>query len=106
MPSAESPETADVKVNAELSGGAGYGTRSVPATKPTVYVNNVIRGKLLESKVLIQQALNNSKEQSTSEVKHGCVWKRITRQDWIFDEVPRIGVFFGRGRSTRCERTP
>lgn len=28
-----------------------------------VYVNNVIRGKLLESKVLIQQALNNSKEQ-------------------------------------------
>ena len=28
-----------------------------------VYVNNVIRGKLLESKILIQQALNNSKEQ-------------------------------------------
>lgn len=28
-----------------------------------VYVNNVIRGKLHESKVLIQQALNNSKEQ-------------------------------------------
>ena len=28
-----------------------------------VYVNNVILGKLLESKVLIQQALNNSKEQ-------------------------------------------
>ncbi|HUP82495.1 MAG TPA: DEAD/DEAH box helicase family protein [Pirellula sp.] len=28
-----------------------------------VYVNNVILGKLLESKILIQQALNNSKEQ-------------------------------------------
>jgi len=28
-----------------------------------VYVNNVIKGKLLESKVLQQQALNNSKEQ-------------------------------------------
>lgn len=28
-----------------------------------VYVNNVIKGKLLESKVLQQQAVNNSKEQ-------------------------------------------
>ena len=28
-----------------------------------VYVNNVIRGKLMESQVLIQQAANNSKEQ-------------------------------------------
>ncbi|MFY7873913.1 MAG: type I restriction endonuclease subunit R, partial [Pirellula sp.] len=28
-----------------------------------VYVNNVILGKLLESKILVQQALNNSKEQ-------------------------------------------
>jgi type I restriction enzyme, R subunit len=31
-----------------------------------VYVNNVIRGKLLESKVLIQQAANNTKEQFAS----------------------------------------
>lgn len=31
-----------------------------------VYVNNVILGKLLESKILIQQALNNSKEQFTN----------------------------------------
>src|SRR6185312_9610993 len=28
-----------------------------------VYVNNVIKGKLLESDVLVQQAANNSKEQ-------------------------------------------
>jgi type I restriction enzyme R subunit len=28
-----------------------------------VYVNNVIKGKLLESVVLVQQALNNTKEQ-------------------------------------------
>ena len=28
-----------------------------------VYVNNVLKGKLLESDLLIQQAMNNSKEQ-------------------------------------------
>jgi type I restriction enzyme, R subunit len=28
-----------------------------------VYVNNVIKGKLLESEVLVQQATNNTKEQ-------------------------------------------
>ncbi|MCB1781937.1 MAG: HsdR, partial [Candidatus Competibacteraceae bacterium] len=28
-----------------------------------VYVNNVIKGKLLESKTLVQQAANNTKEQ-------------------------------------------
>jgi len=28
-----------------------------------VYVNNVLKGKLLESDLLVQQAMNNSKEQ-------------------------------------------
>ena len=55
MPSAESPETADVTVNAELSGGAGYGTRSVPATMKVfdsvlvVSDRNVIDGQLQDA---------------------------------------------------------
>jgi type I restriction enzyme, R subunit len=31
-----------------------------------VYVNNVIKGKLLESETLVQQAANNTKEQFAS----------------------------------------
>ena len=41
-----------------------------------VYVNNVILGKLLESKVLIQQALNNSKEQQV-ELRQGRVGRFV-----------------------------
>ena len=53
MPSAESPETADVTVNAELSGGAGYGTRSVPMkvfdSVLVVSDRNVIDGQLQDA---------------------------------------------------------
>jgi len=31
-----------------------------------IYVNNVIKGKLLESKVLVQQAANSSRTRQTS----------------------------------------
>jgi hypothetical protein len=46
-----------------------------------VYVNNVLKGKLLESRLLMQQAANNTKEQFANspdlkeidERHHGCV---------------------------------
>ncbi len=55
VPSAESPETADLPVTAELSGGAGYGTRSVPATMKVfdsvlvISDRNVIDGQLQDA---------------------------------------------------------
>ena len=55
MPSAESPQTVDVTVNAKVSGGVGYGTRSVPATLKVfdsvlvVSDRNVIDGQLQDA---------------------------------------------------------